>query len=69
MMMRLTSAYPSSLSRQAHIDLETLVMDGKVRELRDQFCTFTWSRLIYNGMVSLLHSVGRQTLLLTYLAL
>lgn len=27
-------------------------MDGKVRELRDQFCTFTWSRLLYNGMVS-----------------
>ncbi|RQM08649.1 hypothetical protein DH86_00000370 [Scytalidium sp. 3C] len=36
--------------RQAHIDLESLVMDGKVRELRDQFCTFTWSRLLYNGM-------------------
>lgn len=25
-------------------------MDSKVRELRDQFCTIPWSRLIYNGM-------------------
>jgi len=39
-----------TIARQAHIDLESLVMDGKVRELRDQFCTFTWSRLLYNGM-------------------
>ncbi|KID85255.1 argininosuccinate synthase [Metarhizium guizhouense ARSEF 977] len=25
-------------------------MDGRVRELRDQFSSITWSRLIYNGM-------------------
>lgn len=25
-------------------------MDGKVRELRDQFVTISWSRQLYNGM-------------------
>ena len=25
-------------------------MDSKVRELRDQFCTLSWSRQLYNGM-------------------
>lgn len=25
-------------------------MDSKVRELRDQFCTISWSRQLYNGM-------------------
>ena len=36
-------------------------MDGKVRELRDQFCTFTWSRLLYNGMVSCFFSHSLST--------
>lgn len=39
-----------TIARLAHIDIEALVMDSKVRELRDQFCTIPWSRLIYNGM-------------------
>ncbi|KAL7622114.1 hypothetical protein AAE478_007616 [Parahypoxylon ruwenzoriense] len=39
-----------TIARLAHIDLEALVMDSKVREIRDQFCTISWSRLIYNGM-------------------
>jgi argininosuccinate synthase len=29
---------------------EGLVMDSKVRELRDQFITVSWSRQLYNGM-------------------
>ncbi|KAJ9151902.1 Argininosuccinate synthase [Pleurostoma richardsiae] len=39
-----------TIARLAHIDLEGLVMDSKVRELRDQFCTISWSRQLYNGM-------------------
>lgn len=39
-----------TILRLAHIDLEGLVMDSKVRELRDQFCTISWSRQLYNGM-------------------
>lgn len=39
-----------TIARLAHIDLEGLVMDGKVRELRDQFVTISWSRQLYNGM-------------------
>ncbi|KID73982.1 argininosuccinate synthase, partial [Metarhizium brunneum ARSEF 3297] len=39
-----------TLARLAHLSLEGLVMDGRVRELRDQFSSITWSRLIYNGM-------------------
>ena len=39
-----------SRSRLAHIDLEGLVMDSHVRELRDQFITRAWSRQLYNGM-------------------
>jgi argininosuccinate synthase len=36
--------------RAAHIDLEGLVMDREVRALRDQFVTFNYSKLLYNGM-------------------
>lgn len=39
-----------SRSRLAHIDLEGLVMDSQVRDLRDQFVTRAWSRQLYNGM-------------------
>jgi argininosuccinate synthase len=37
-------------SRLAHLDLEGLVMDTQVRDLRDQFITRAWSRQLYNGM-------------------
>ncbi|PHH86954.1 hypothetical protein CDD83_9496 [Cordyceps sp. RAO-2017] len=39
-----------TLARLAHLDLEGLVMDSRVRELRDQFASLTWSRQLYNGM-------------------
>ncbi|KAI1401600.1 argininosuccinate synthase [Hypoxylon fuscum] len=39
-----------SIARLAHIDLEGLVMESKVREIRDQFATIRWSRQLYNGM-------------------
>ncbi|ROT40563.1 argininosuccinate synthase [Sodiomyces alkalinus F11] len=39
-----------TILRLAHVDLEGLVLDSKVRELRDQFCTISWSRQLYNGM-------------------
>ncbi|KAI1402519.1 argininosuccinate synthase [Hypoxylon fuscum] len=39
-----------TIARLAHIDLEGLVMDSKVREIRDQFVTISWSRQLYNGM-------------------
>jgi len=39
-----------TILRLSHLDIEGLVMDSKVRELRDQFCTTSWSRQLYNGM-------------------
>ncbi|KAL8334637.1 hypothetical protein RB598_009073 [Gaeumannomyces tritici] len=39
-----------TIARLAHLDLEGLVMDSRVRELRDQFVTLSWSRQLYNGM-------------------
>ncbi|RMZ86956.1 hypothetical protein DV736_g5813, partial [Chaetothyriales sp. CBS 134916] len=39
-----------TIARLAHLDLEGLVMDSQVRELRDQFVTRAWSRQLYNGM-------------------
>jgi len=39
-----------TIARLAHLDLEGLVMDSQVRELRDQFVTRAWSRQVYNGM-------------------
>ncbi|KAI1495413.1 argininosuccinate synthase [Biscogniauxia marginata] len=39
-----------TLVRLAHLDLEGLVMDSRVRELRDQFVTLPWSRQLYQGM-------------------
>ncbi|KAK3989563.1 mitochondrial phenylalanyl-tRNA synthetase [Cladorrhinum sp. PSN332] len=39
-----------TIARLAHLDLEGLVMDAKVRKLRDQFVTLEWSHCLYNGM-------------------
>ncbi|KAF4124230.1 argininosuccinate synthase [Geosmithia morbida] len=39
-----------TIARLAHLDLEGLVLDTRVRELRDQFVTLSWSRQLYNGM-------------------
>ncbi|PGH06702.1 hypothetical protein AJ80_08119 [Polytolypa hystricis UAMH7299] len=39
-----------TILRLAHIDLEGLTLDREVRALRDQFVTFTWSKLLYNGL-------------------
>ncbi|KAH7143786.1 argininosuccinate synthase [Dactylonectria macrodidyma] len=39
-----------TIARLAHLDLEGLVMDSKVRKLRDQFITVEWSHCLYNGM-------------------
>lgn len=39
-----------TIARLAHLDIEGLVMDAKVRELRDMFVTTSWSRQLYNGM-------------------
>ncbi|VUC34347.1 unnamed protein product [Clonostachys rosea] len=39
-----------TLARLAHVDLEGLTLDSKVRELRDTFVTTAWTRQLYNGM-------------------
>ncbi|KAF5703717.1 Argininosuccinate synthase [Fusarium globosum] len=39
-----------TIARLAHVDLEGLVLDSKVRKLRDQFVTIEWSQCVYNGM-------------------
>lgn len=41
-----------TILREAHLDLEGLVMDAKVRYLRDEFVTKHWSQLLYDGLVS-----------------
>lgn len=38
-----------TLLRNAHIDLEGLVLDREVRQVRDQFVTPTFARILYNG--------------------
>jgi len=38
-----------TILRDAHMDLEGLVMDREVRALRDQFVTHSWSNLLYDG--------------------
>lgn len=38
-----------TILRQAHIDLEGLVLDGRVRSLRDNMSK-QWSELLYNGL-------------------
>ena len=35
--------------RSAHVDLEGLVLDREVRALRDQFVTFNYAKVLYNG--------------------
>lgn len=42
-----------TLARLAHVDLEGLVMDSKVRSLRDRFVSFEWSQCLYNGKLFL----------------
>lgn len=37
-----------TILRQAHLDLEGLVMDSKVRSIRDRLSQ-DWSAAIYNG--------------------
>lgn len=39
-----------TILRLAHLDAESLVLDGRVRSLRDQFVTHHWSELLYNGL-------------------
>lgn len=39
-----------TILRSAHIDLEGLVLDREVRALRDQFVTFNYSKILYNGL-------------------
>lgn len=36
--------------RAAHMDIEGLVMDREVRALRDQFITFNYAKVLYNGL-------------------
>ncbi|GMM49297.1 argininosuccinate synthase [Starmerella bacillaris] len=38
-----------TILRSAHIDLEGLVLDREVRQVRDQFVTPTFARILYNG--------------------
>jgi len=38
-----------TILRTAHIDIEGLTLDREVRALRDQFVTFNWSKILYNG--------------------
>ncbi|CCD26075.2 argininosuccinate synthase NDAI_0G02980 [Naumovozyma dairenensis CBS 421] len=40
---------PLTVLRRAHVDLEGLTLDKEVRQLRDQFVTPTYSKLLYNG--------------------
>jgi len=53
-----------TILRTAHIDIEGLTLDREVRALRDQFVTFNWSRILYNGlflchdMLRALHGLG-----------
>ncbi|KAI4158501.1 MAG: hypothetical protein LQ342_007387 [Letrouitia transgressa] len=39
-----------TILRLAHLDLEGLVLDGRVRSLRDQFVTHSYTELIYSGL-------------------
>jgi argininosuccinate synthase len=39
-----------TMLRGAHVDLEGLVMDREVRALRDQFLTFNYAKILYNGL-------------------
>jgi argininosuccinate synthase len=39
-----------TILRSAHVDLEGLVLDREVRALRDQFVTYNYSKILYNGL-------------------
>jgi argininosuccinate synthase len=39
-----------TMLRSAHVDLEGLVLDREIRALRDQFVTFNYAKLLYNGL-------------------
>ncbi|KAF5247865.1 hypothetical protein FANTH_6146 [Fusarium anthophilum] len=39
-----------TIARLADVDLEGLVLDSKVRKLRDKFVTIEWSQCLYYGM-------------------
>ncbi|KAL8935155.1 MAG: hypothetical protein Q9216_005563 [Gyalolechia sp. 2 TL-2023] len=39
-----------TILRLAHLDAEGLVLDSRVRSLRDCFVTHNWTELIYNGL-------------------
>ncbi|KAI4235434.1 MAG: hypothetical protein L6R40_006477 [Gallowayella cf. fulva] len=39
-----------SMLHDAHMDIEGLTLDREVRALRDQFVTFNYSRILYNGL-------------------
>lgn len=39
-----------TILRSAHVDLEGLVLDREIRALRDQFVTFNYSKILYNGL-------------------
>ncbi|KAK1078996.1 argininosuccinate synthetase, partial [Friedmanniomyces endolithicus] len=39
-----------TMLRSAHIDLEGLTMDREIRALRDQFVTFAYAKILYNGL-------------------
>jgi len=39
-----------TMLRSAHVDLEGLVLDREVRALRDQFVTFNYAKILYNGL-------------------
>ncbi|KAI1500130.1 argininosuccinate synthase [Biscogniauxia marginata] len=39
-----------TLAHLGHQDLEGLVLDSKVRAIRDRMVTFEWSQCLYNGM-------------------
>ncbi|KAL8932272.1 MAG: hypothetical protein Q9211_006413 [Gyalolechia sp. 1 TL-2023] len=39
-----------TILRLAHLDAEGLVLDSRVRSLRDCFVTHNWTELVYNGL-------------------
>lgn len=48
-----------TILRLAHLDLEGLVLDGRVRSLRDQFVTHSYTELIYSVRLKPFISPGR----------
>ncbi|EFZ04004.2 Argininosuccinate synthase [Metarhizium robertsii ARSEF 23] len=57
-----------TIARLAHIDLEGLVMDSKVRSLCDRFVTYEWSQCLHNGKLFLCGLFGYASLVLKFLA-